>query len=120
MSESTPKIKECTVGSFWQVPGYETNEVSLHLQLNLKFEQPTTKPCDIKFPSAWYNEWDSIAPTPIPIKSLSDIEMDNIYKKSSTENLQKALDSLKKKTEAKELLQEAIDNYLKSKYGNLL
>ena len=98
MSESTPKIKECTVASYWQAPGYEANEVNLHLQLNLKFDQPTTKPCDIKLPSAWYNEWDSIAPTPIPIKSLSDIEMDNIYKKSSTENLQKALDNLKKKT----------------------
>jgi hypothetical protein len=115
MSESTPKIKECTVGSFWQVPAYEANEVSLHLQLNLKFEQPTTKTCDMKLPSAWYNEWDSIAPTPIPITTLSDIKHT-----SPTQNLQKALDSLKKKTEAKELLQEAIDNYLKSKYGNLL
>jgi len=115
MSESTPKIKECTIGSFWQAPGYEANEVILNLQLNLKFDQPTTKPCNIKFPSAWYNEWDCIAPTPIPITTLSDIKPT-----SPTQNLQKALDSLKKKTEAKELLQEAIDNYLKSKDGNLL
>lgn len=110
MYESTPKIKECTVASYWQAPGYEANEVNLHLQLNLKFEQPTTKTCDMKFPSAWYNEWDSIAPTPIPITTLSDIKPT-----SPTQNLQKALDILKKKTEAKELLQEAMDNYFKSK-----
>lgn len=117
MSETTPKIKECTVGSFWQSPGFKNDEVNLNLQLTLKFEQSTTKPCDVKLPSAWYNEWDAITPTPVPIKGLSDIQMDNIYKKNTTNNLQKALDSLNKETfSTKDKLQQALDNlnYIKN------
>jgi hypothetical protein len=112
MSESTPTIKECTIGSYWQGPGLQNDEINLHIQLKIKFNKSNTETVNFNLPSAWYNEWDSITPTPIPIKGLSDIQMDNIYKekKTPTELLQKALDSLKEKTTTKTRLQEALDN----------